>query len=185
MAKKEITNDEFFMEVYRLKNLNRYVNWNRVKDETVAEHSYFVVLFTDLICTELDVCQSVRTKALRMGMIHDLPEIELSDIPHPVKAKNKGLKMVLNELEIDFMEHYFENVLYKDYLIEYNCMDTPESLIVQMADVLSVLQYCISEKQLGNKTMSGIYEDTVKRAELINNKIESVFGKRVKKFGKF
>lgn len=177
---------EKILKYYKLKNLDRFATCERVREESVSEHSYFVALFAELICNELEVCDTIRLKCLRSALIHDLPEMELSDIPHPVKQSSKELQDVLDKMEEKFFNDNFKNSSdYIKYIHEYNHLTSPESYILLLSDVLSVIQYCLSEINLGNKNMVEVLELTIERAKRANELIERTFGKRIKQFGDF
>lgn len=142
-------------EIYKLKNLVRYNQRARIRPESVAEHSYFVVLFTRLICEEYDVPRDIERLAIDYAISHDIPEIHISDIPWPVKNDNPALEKVLNKLENDFMKKEFP-LFHKSFV---QIKETPvANTIVELADILSVLQYTRSEYQLGNKELKDVYD---------------------------
>lgn len=160
------------MECYKLKNLTRYNNRVRVKDESVAEHSYFVVLFTMMICDELEVSDEIRLDAIRYAIIHDMPEIYMSDIPHDVKEISADFRGKIKELEDMIMKEKFPRY--------YHVFTNSEHVkpIIHLADILSVIQYIELESHLGNATMFSI-DDVIPRLERVCAEIEEKFGKKL------
>ncbi|MCH8311162.1 MAG: Uma2 family endonuclease [Chloroflexi bacterium] len=69
--------------LYRLAYLTRYSNMPRVKDESVAEHCFFVALKVIGLAKEYDFNVG---SAVTMAIIHDLPEIYLSDMTWETKT---------------------------------------------------------------------------------------------------
>jgi len=160
---------------HRLGILERFNTRPRIKKETVAEHSYFVTLITSLLCDAIILnTHYVPNKylALKMALIHDLPESEFSDIPHDSKQKIPGLKDSLLELEMNFFKSEESKFCYKK-LSDNNSL---ESAIVNYADILAVKYYAEQEISLGNTNFISILEETEKRLMVIENpNIEIVF----------
>jgi len=167
------TLEDKLQEFYELKNLTRYNQRVRIKDESVAEHSYFVSLFTLLLCRKLKVGTKTTQDSLAYALIHDIPEIEISDIPHPVKSLN-ALRKIVGRLERDALE-----MILPDFLQLYeNCesgQDEKVKTIVDLADVLSVIQYVSLEQKLGNTTLSDIEEQSYDRYQDLLEKVEKIF----------
>lgn len=140
---------------YRLKLLNRYESHFRLTYETVAEHSYFVVLFTMLLCDDFGVSSQTKLKAMEMAVTHDIPEIELSDIPQPTKRfLEDNFKVTFSNIEEKIMDDIMPAYVF--HVNEFAKQDTIISNIVKLADILSVIQYCEHEKVLGSNTMESI-----------------------------
>mgnify|MGYP003333497098 FL=1 len=73
---------DFVNDVYTLKALTRYNNKFKIISESVAEHSYFVSVLTLKLHDDYEFNLE---KALKMSLIHDIPELHLSDVTHDVK----------------------------------------------------------------------------------------------------
>lgn len=136
---------KFIDNVYTLKVLTRYNNKFKVINESVAEHMYFVSLVV------LKLSEYVKfdlQRALVMAIIHDLTEIDLSDVTHDVKTKFPDLaKMIENKELLIFHEKYSN--LY-DAFLEFFEDKTLESNVVHLADVVSCIQYSRNELKLCN-----------------------------------
>ena len=144
-----------------ISNLVRYNTRWRIKDETVAEHSYFVVLIAMMISWKLRMEHDVDTdtgKILQMAVIHDLPECEVSDIPYGAKDA-MGIRDALRKFEHQF----FKSGRYLDLYKELEEQRTLESRIVKFADTVSVMMYAQREVSLGNHNFEWIVKDTERR----------------------
>lgn len=149
------------MKDYRLKSTIRYNNRNKINNETVAEHSFYVSLYTLQICNKLNLHPIVTKLALEKAILHDMVEADISDIPHDVKKKIEGLKTILEKQEKELnekLDYRFacdrtNNIeTLRSYKVDYD--DKTENIIdtiVKIADTYSVLQYCLKEEMLGNK----------------------------------
>lgn len=132
-------------ELYRLKNLIRYNTRTRMKNETVAEHSYYVALFSLMICDEIGADDTVKLECLIKAILHDLPEIEMNDITHDAK-----IRMNLSEIVKKYEEAYYQRE-FPSFAKLMNLDDESlSSTIVSVADVESVRQYIQNERILGN-----------------------------------
>lgn len=145
---------------YILRDIKRYNNSFKIKEESVAEHCFFVALILfhlkDRFEFDLD-------KALKMAIIHDLPEIYITDIPHNVKKKFPYLGKIIKQVEVDTMLNDIFDGKYLKLFQEFEDGISIESRIVQLADAYSVLLYAENEVKLGNDGMKIIREDTKER----------------------
>jgi len=159
-------------ELYSLKHIIRYNNIPRIKDESVAEHSFFVALLT----AELNKTYNFNLeRALLIAVTHDIFEIYVSDIPRNVKNKFKKLDKIMAWVENAVATEKFPE--YKQLIDEFNKQKTVEALIVKLADNLSVLQYVNTEISLGSAFYMPKVRDTA------NNEIK-ILEKKLEKFKK-
>lgn len=138
--------DDTLLDVYMLKDVIRYNCRKHLKDESVAEHSFYVALLALMICEQKhiednDIIRQVLIKAL----LHDMPEIELNDITHNVKER-LHLTEFLKKFEDEYYAEKFPT--YSDLMA--NDDDNIVNRIVLFADALSVKQFCLNELSLGN-----------------------------------
>jgi len=130
-------------EVQRLKEVDR-AGWKYrgVKSpESVADHSLGVAYLVMAMAGEdIDVA-----KALKMAMLHDLPESQVGDISfHSPKFKDK-LK-----LEQGAAEEILKDVSdYHDLWVEYSKGESPEAKVVKAADKLELLAQALDYEQKG------------------------------------
>ena len=137
---------DFVDDVYILKALTRYNNKFKIISESVAEHSYFVAVLTLKLHDDYDFDLE---KALKMSLIHDIPELHLSDVTHDVKRNFPKLASEVVKAEYVIMEERYPQ--WYDTFKHFEDQDSPEALAVKMADNLSCVQYAIAEMELGNK----------------------------------
>lgn len=157
-----ISIDDFISKTYILRDIKRYNNSFRIKDESVAEHCFFVALIVLRLHKTYDFNLTI---ALQMALVHDIAEIDVTDMPHNVKNRFPKLAKELENSEIEAQKEYWHSVvkLNKELLEEM----TIESKIVILADVMSVIQYSNTEIKLGNSYMIQIKESATKRMNVI------------------
>lgn len=139
--------DDF--NIYKLTNIVRFSQLNKVKQENVAEHSYYVMWFVNNLCTKYELSDTIRLKAMQAALLHDIPEIITNDITYDVKRMIPEIsellepyeKQVISEHSVDVCNTLFYPETYEDRVAK---------AIVKHADILSVLLYCKNEVSLGN-----------------------------------
>lgn len=156
LISKELT--DFINETYVLKALTRYNNKFKVIHESVAEHMYFVALIVMQLYQYYDFNLE---KALSMAIIHDLPEIFISDITRDVKLRHPELLKILSKAEVEAMAQFSPKWL--KLFKEFEGEDTAEADIVRLADAYSVKQYTGTEMTLGNTGYMQEVNDSIRR----------------------
>ena len=167
--KKFIRNDiaTFAKDIDILRSLVRYQNCHRNINESVAEHSFYVAAF---VLKLREYYEFDLQAALKTALIHDVMESRISDVPHNIKLKNPALAEALEEAETKVLKEMFypeAHVL----LINFNHGGTPEGLVVQLADILSVVLYANAEIKSGNKVFNYI---AIKALDRVNCVLEQL-----------
>ena len=148
-------NIEKLREIYKLKHIVRYNTRRHLKDESVAEHSFYVALISLLLCKENNLDDKTTMDAVIKALLHDMPEMELNDITHDTKEK-LNLRPLLKVYEDAYYQEHFPD--YAKLMISNTGV---ASTIVDIADAMSVLQYADNEQIIGNtdEVMTEIIED--------------------------
>lgn len=167
------TDEQEMMMIHRLNNIVRYNTWNKINNENVAAHSFFVSYFVLSICKKYGIPDEIKSLALEAAVMHDVPEILINDI-------TRDCKDAVNELE-SLLEPYEKNIISQISDVARQVLFEPATLkyqiaqqIVRHADILSVIQYALSETELGNKPFEVIYERTKERLSRSGTKLESL-----------
>lgn len=153
------------LDIYMLKDVIRYNCRKHLKDESVAEHSFYVALMSLMICEEKKITdKEIIRKVLIKSLLHDMPEIELNDITHNVKER-LNLRKHLKEYEDQYYVEKFPG--YANLMSDDS--DNIVNRIVLFADALSVKQFCLNELELGNNSKDikdEIYAHACERCEM-------------------
>lgn len=153
--------------LYNLAYLIRYSNVPRVKDESVAEHSFFVAIE---VLKLYETYEFNLHKAISMAICHDFAESEIDDIKYDVKARFPALKQAVKEAEKEVVETYPDYI--KELMIEYNDCNSIEAWIVHLADAVQCRTYANNEIALGNHGyMQVVANDIEKRIGFIEDKL--------------
>lgn len=164
-----IFSKEQLLSMYKLKNIVRYNHRIRLKDESVAEHSFFTSLIVLELCKRLKLGPKTMFECAVKALLHDMPETELNDITYDVKLK-LNLYPLLKTFEDKYFEQHYPELA---WLMNTDDESLP-NLIVKYADAMSVLQYTYNEIELGNESMRSIIDDTIPRLTLIEDKIINI-----------
>lgn len=131
--------------IYKLKSIIRYNTRMHIKNESVAEHSFYVALLTLMICDKENMSDEIKLQAIIKALLHDMPEIETNDITHDAKER-LNLRTYLKKYE----NAYFIKEFPKYAKMMISDSKSIVSSIVDLADTLSVIQYVNNEISLGN-----------------------------------
>ena len=163
--KKFIRNDiaSFAKDADILRSLIRYQNCNRLVNESVAEHSWFVAIF---VLKLREYYNFNLETALKTALVHDFAESKISDVPHNIKVSNPALAKALEDAEekvnIEFLSEDAAKLV-KDF----NNGSSPEGIVCQLADVLSVVLYAHDEIKCGNSVFNYIAIKAIERCKQI------------------
>lgn len=149
----------------RMSNMIRYNNAVHIHNENVAEHSFYVAMYAMCICDFLHTGDKFRSVAIEKALIHDVHEIEISDIPHNVKHSMEGLSEQCIKFEKWYNATHF-TTLQRDLNEFSNTQQAVINIVVELADILSVRQYSQQEVEFGNvKRFGEIVESTNNRID--------------------
>lgn len=174
---KDILNDfsdEEILKEYSLKRLIRYNTRMRLTDEDVSQHSYFVSLFCLKLMKNIDLTIEEKYEILVKSLLHDLGELETSDIPYDIKQNNPRIKEILSLIEEEYYNKFWNE--YKDILFNEN---EKEEVILKLADTYSVRQYVLNEITLGNNNieMHNIFKSSINRIKILKIKLFDILKK--------
>jgi 5'-deoxynucleotidase YfbR-like HD superfamily hydrolase len=92
-----------------------------------------------------------------MAILHDLPEIHVSDVNHKVKRACPAIAKAVSKAESAFMARSVPERLAAQY--SHLSSGTLEAAAVHVADTMSVVQYLRNEVAFGNSYMVPILKD--------------------------
>jgi 5'-deoxynucleotidase YfbR-like HD superfamily hydrolase len=155
------------MEIFRkflndpeFDQINNMVRWNgvsRIKDETVAHHSYIVAWLSRVIAEEMFDDDSIKLKIVSFALFHDFDEMFTGDVLNPFKYNSFNGVEIRNCID-EFLNYKIKNKfnsqsnsdkMFRELLLK----DFPDyvSKIVKVSDWFSMYFYLVKEIKLGNK----------------------------------
>lgn len=149
-----------------LAHVKRFNNRPQHFPESVAEHSFYVAYFTQILCwlLEEEKTKVDSEKALQMALIHDQEEGFSGDILTPFKHFNDKVASAIREVNNETIEMMFEDLPEKmktDFIAlwkEEQARASIESQVVKVADGLSLITKCFEEMEAGNSYFQEIYK---------------------------
>ena len=137
---------EFYDRLYRLSYITRYSVVPRIKDESVAEHSFYVASLVIKLHDDYDFHIG---RAVTMAVIHDWTEAWTDDITIATKREFPEIADAVKLAEYAVANKKFSLVV-KDHWADHSLGNSVEAKIVSMADVIQCMQYTSHEIKLGN-----------------------------------
>lgn len=159
--------NNMYNKLYNLSYITRYSAVPRVKNESVAEHSFYVASIVIMLS---DTYKFDVGKAVTMAVIHDWPEAWLGDITVAVKREYPAIKDAVNIAEEQVVKDNF-GIMTTELWLEHTNKTSIESLIVHLADVMQCKQYAEHEIKLGN---DGYMREVLELASSRQNEIEEL-----------
>lgn len=172
----------------RLKNIIRFSTRLRSINETVAEHSFYVCLYSMMLAeiwNEMNTQKVDILSVVKKAMFHDIEECASGDVITLFKRMMKDAYNKLSELSILTVFRELHEETKEDYsnIWRHNSKGL-DGWIVDIADNLEGLVYCQENINLGNVYFSDIRKDYLKRIEgmLAGTKLECLHGYLVEVF---
>jgi 5'-deoxynucleotidase YfbR-like HD superfamily hydrolase len=124
-----------------------------IRDQSVAEHSYFVAMYANDICTMLELPDSVKLGCLRKALWHDVDEIFTGDLPGPSKRKlleqdfQARWKLILGNWTSKVFKRFLDRYTVQ---LEHQSQNGTIDLVVKLADWVDAAMEMATEAQMGN-----------------------------------
>lgn len=148
-------------ELAKLKAVIRFNNVHRLRDESVAEHTFYVTFYAMAVALWLELNTELRPNWRRLMMrclVHDLDEGISGDFPRNFKYSSPELADMLGKAAEaacqTMLGDFMRPGILKDQLYHnWRCAKdrSTEGMILALADLLSVLSVTWLEAQLGNR----------------------------------
>lgn len=122
----------------------RYHTNATIRDQNVAEHSFFVAWLYVLMYGNDDL------EPILASLYHDIAEGTVGDIPSPVKRESDVLKRLLDDAE--------ERAL-AGACLSKPVLTTEQNRRLKMADNMEGLLHCADELRRGNKDAREIFDN--------------------------
>lgn len=175
-------------DLARIRNVIRFSNSTRIKNESVAEHSFFTAYYSLILALTLIVEEHVNIdlgEMLACAILHDLDEAKSGDFVRHFKYMNPEIKQHIEDATTEIMKQAFLPMFTKERATQYhdepaNTLqqlwkyaknpNTLEGDIVAFADFLSVLSYVMNELDSGNVKLLRQLDDMYEYARSFNKR---------------
>jgi len=147
--------------VHRLSHVNRYSSIPTLRKENVAEHTFYVCLYSYLLAMDYETWMTGRGieetlrpdygTLLARAMLHDLDESHTGDFLRTVKYGHPDLKAALDKVSRS-MVRKMEDELGVEIMPFWSSAKAPdlEGQIIEIADLCRVASYLYEEHNMGN-----------------------------------
>lgn len=146
----------------RVHSVYRYSARSVHKQESVAEHSYFVALYAIMIGDYLDLKYDTE-RVLRRAITHDLDESVTGDFVRSFKYYDNEFRHQLHTASGRFLRQILDGYppVIQDYYTDWYCAkdSTIEGELIRVADFMSVVAYILREWAMGNRTLNDIVDE--------------------------
>lgn len=161
--------DKFYKVIYGLSYVTRYATIPRIKDESVAEHSFYVA---SLVIELRKYYNFDVGSATVMAVSHDWIEAWVDDITIKTKRDFPIIADAVNVAEREAANRELsDHVL--PYWNEMQACETVEAKIVRLADILQCIQYSSHEIKLGNSGyMTEVLDSANSRLSVLIKELE-------------
>lgn len=138
----------FEQEIRDLSFVPRWGIIRSINKQNVAEHSYYVVMYTRMLCDALGMNPVDTLEAVTLAMWHDVPERVTGDLPGPVKKK------IVDEDKLSRVE-LITLSMFDQCSWRVGRASATAALIVKTADYIDQCFFLATEIQMGNEKNAG------------------------------
>lgn len=154
-------------QLNRSRYVERYAGVPHLHPENIAEHSYYVAIYSFLLCHELYFVDSEYDPidlgvVLKRALLHDIEECVTGDVLRSVKHDNPAIKKAFHDTGYKLLDGLVREILgpgSEGSSLPAIIIDTwasakdnsIEGHIVSLADLLAVVGYASGESTLGNR----------------------------------
>ena len=136
-------NLETMLKIRGMRHVNRFTQNPTIKPNNVAEHSYFVAVYCDMIMNTVGAfTPELRCMVLKLAMYHDSHEGISVELPHNVK------RVISKDLAHE-VESRAKVELFGTNEVEGAGAELPHA-ILKVADLLDAFLYAVEECRMGN-----------------------------------
>lgn len=163
----------------RVRNVIRFSNSTRIKDESVAEHTYFAAYYALILAHELSAKEDVKIDMgllLTRALVHDLDEAVTGDFIRHFKYQDEELHEKLDKASDEIMKVAFDSTsdslsgLHHEWKSS-KAPNTVEGDLMAFADFLSVLSYVMNEIDCGNRKLITQLDDMYEYAKSFHDRM--------------
>lgn len=141
-----------------LSHRRRFALARQIQGQNVAEHSFFVAVYADLIA-DIIGWGGDRATLLRYALWHDAGEVATGDIPGPVK------RQIVHQHNADQFQLASDQEMYGDLYQNTVAPSEQARRIVKVANLMDETFYLQGEWLMGNRHIAQFLENSKSRLE--------------------
>jgi len=136
----------------RLSYVQRWAIVPKIRNQSVAEHSYYVALYTKGMCDTMGLSSEETTEALSYALVHDMAEAFTGDIPSPLKRRLSDYDSAEKAIKHWMMD-------------ESPATSSLTKKLVKIADLLDAVVWLTEEEGMGNTRLTKLRREITKLLE--------------------
>ena len=154
----------WLLDLRRLSNIPRCHTLRRVKESSVAEHSYYTMLLATIIAARKNL--PITTDFLLACAFHDVDELYTGDIPFPVKHfhgdDSRSVRHAIEAISGPPILEMFVALYPEEFGAELKRLSSSAKnigawgKIIALADMMELVLYAHEEQRLGNTMQYGV-----------------------------
>lgn len=129
-----------------LRSILRFNMEYRIKEQSIADHSYHVATMFYIACKELN--EEISSKDMFLVLNHDFVESITGDLNRRVKERNSATSKAWDVIESEVVG---ESLSHLTELQLRTCLGQRKLSIMKWCDTMDALLFCIEECRMGNK----------------------------------
>jgi len=179
--------NEFLRKERKLDMIVRFAAQTRIKDESVAEHSFHTALYAMILADlEKQFGNKINEeRLLKTALIHDMEECLTGDIIYGFKHIQPSLTKQIKKISSKFLEDLMKDLpdkISKEYIELWKNAKSNnlEGKIIEAADKLEGLIYSLNELSLGNKAFKPVIDVYIKKLKSLKLKSVDTILKQLK-----
>ncbi len=146
-----------------LQHVPRWGIIRTIRQQSVAEHSYYVALYATYIAKELKMRQQDINWITQYALTHDFEEMISGDIPTPYKQHLK----VMNDSIFKQTKEASLSVQANQTTLEKYCIE-----VIKVADLFEACMYLSDEVEMGNNTVDVLLVELSNQLEVASTKLD-------------
>lgn len=160
----------FEREYREMSFVPRWAIIRNIKQQSVAEHSYYVALYAGQVARLIN-WQGSYDNLYRAALMHDVSEVFMSDIPGPTKRAIID-HYRYNDYELSGLQDRFGDEI--GAWLKDDIEPAEINAIIKVADLLDECFFLYTEVQLGNKTLGRVIAASRMRLFNATNKLPNI-----------
>lgn len=136
-----------------LQHVPRWSIIRTIRQQSVAEHSYYVALYATFISQFLEMRIKDQMYVTQLALVHDFDEMMTGDLPTPYKANIKAMYLGAEKYTSASTSMQLSIINTEPTNRKY-CEE-----VVKVADLFEAKMYLVDELSMGNTTIQRLIED--------------------------
>lgn len=147
-------------EYRELSFVPRWTIIRTLRQQSVAEHSYYVALYTDMLWDLIGgIDGSTKEEALVLALYHDMEEVFMGDTPGPSKRATTDYETYNQYCRKQLARRFGGNH------VKAFSDSVDLKALIKVADLMDEVMFLATDISMGNKNLATVYAHSLRRLE--------------------